>query len=211
MPGNPDDPSRVCSADLAGPWHPGPQSGNLVRYTTMTARPEHRQSTWTRPDERTVIGWREIIAIPDWHIPALRVKIDTGAKTSAIDVKDVQTISRDHVRFHVVLHGKRRDVARAVEARVIRWTRVRSSNGQLDERPVVAVPVRIGPVVKRVEFSLVCRQHMICRGLLGRSALEGDFLVDCHRTYLLGRRTRKKKHPPGAEPRPKHKTQGHGR
>jgi len=49
---------------------------------------------------------------------------------------------------------------------------------------MVLVKVKIGPIVKPVEFSLVYRENMLCRALLGRRALEGDFLIDATKNIL---------------------------
>ena len=45
--------------------------------------------------------------------------------------------------------------------------------------------VRIGPIEKDIELSLVDRGKMIFRMLIGGSALAHDFLVDTGRRYLL--------------------------
>ncbi|MCC5874957.1 MAG: ATP-dependent zinc protease, partial [Candidatus Sumerlaeia bacterium] len=61
----------------------------------------------------------------------------------------------------------------------------RSSSGEITERPFVRTRVQIGPVVKVVEVSLVSREKMLFRMLLGRKALEKDFLVDVGRRRVL--------------------------
>lgn len=138
---------------------------------------------------RLVIGWNEYVDLPEWGIKRLRAKVDTGARNSALHVENVRELSRGRVRFDVVLHRRKRDRRVHVLAHVLRRARVRSSNGEYDHRIFVATDVRIGPLTKRIELSLVDRGKMIHRMLLGRSALAGDFLVDVeHRCLLTGRR-----------------------
>ena len=127
---------------------------------------------------KRVIGWREIVSISEWGIEALEAKVDTGARTSALDVARIEELPGNRVRFQVVLHRRKRKRRKSVEACISRRSRVRSSNGQMGERLMVVVNVKIGEVEKPVEFGLVCRENMICRALLGRSSLEPDFLVD---------------------------------
>jgi hypothetical protein len=52
----------------------------------------------------------------------------------------------------------------------------------MQERFVVRTVARIGPVKKLIELSLVGRDQMLCRMLLGRSALT-DFLIDVNLKY----------------------------
>ena len=130
------------------------------------------------PGAKLIIGWREVIAIPEWGIEALEAKADTGARTSALDVTQIDELSADRVRFQVALRRRKRKRRKSVEAPITRRSRIRSSNGQMEERLMVVATVKIGAIEKPVEFGLVCRKNMICRALLGRSALEGDFLVD---------------------------------
>jgi hypothetical protein len=93
-----------------------------------------------------------------------------------------------------VLHRIKRDRRVRVTTRVVRRGRVRSSTGHYETRIFVTAPVRIGPVERDVEVSLVDRERMIFRMLLGRTALEGRFLIDPSHRHLLHprRRVRKK-------------------
>lgn len=141
---------------------------------------------------KPIIGWREIVAFPDWGIDGVVAKIDTGARTSAIHVEEIKKLKGNRVKFYVVTHRRTPVRHVLVKADLVRTTRVRSSSGHTQERFVVAGRVRIGPVTKLVEMSLVRREHMLCRMLLGRTALEG-FLVDVNERHLFGAPRRRKK------------------
>jgi len=132
-----------------------------------------------------VIGRREVVGFPEWGV-RLRAKVDTGARTSALDVDEVVALPGGRVRFAVVL---RRDRTRRVrvEEPVARIARVRPSSGVSQRRYIVVTTIRVGDIEKRIEVSLVPRRGMLCRMLLGRTALAGDFLVDPDATYRLGR------------------------
>lgn len=131
-----------------------------------------------------IIGWRERIDLPDWEIEGLLAKSDTGANSSAVDVAWLEELPGDRVRFGVRRSRKFPDRITELEAPIARTTRIRSSNGQRAHRVFVATRMRVGRVEKTVEFGLVCRKRMICRVLLGRKALEGDFLVDCSERHV---------------------------
>jgi hypothetical protein len=139
------------------------------------------------PAELITLGWRERVDIPAWGLRGVRAKIDTGARTSAIDVARYELIGEDRVRFEVVARCRPTRKTKWVEAERSRTARVRPSSGDVQERVVCTVRVRIGPVEEEIDVSLVCRHGMLCRMLIGRRALEGRFLVDPSRKYLLPR------------------------
>ena len=139
------------------------------------------------------IGWREYVGFPGWNLRGVRAKSDTGARSSAIDVANVEEIGPDRVRFQVTVSRVGRRRFKTVEAEVARRTKVRSSFGHARDRLLIRVPVQIGPVVKEIEMGLVSRKRMLCRVLLGRTALRDDFLVDSSRAYLFGKAKRTKK------------------
>ena len=64
--------------------------------------------------ERTVIGWREWIRMPDLGVRLIKVKVDTGARTSALHVDDLEYLPRNMLRFCV--HPKQRTRRGAVKA-----------------------------------------------------------------------------------------------
>ena len=132
-----------------------------------------------------LIGWTEFIDLPEWGVRNLRAKVDTGARTSALHVENIEELARGFVRFDVVLHREKRDRRIHVKTKVIRRGRVRSSTGQQTERIFVETTLTIGPVTKRIEVSLVDREKMIHRMLLGREALKGPIVIDVDRRMVL--------------------------
>lgn len=159
----------------------------------MTSKPKQHedQPPIARPDRRPVIGWREYVALPDWGIDRVRVKTDTGARTSAIHVANYEELDDGTARFDVVVSEKPRRRTIHVRATLVREAVVKPSSGKRQRRPVVRTTLQLGGVSKQIEITLVCRKGMLCRMLLGRTALEDDFLVDASKKYLASERRRK--------------------
>ena len=145
------------------------------------------------PKTKHVIGWTEYIDFPLWDIVGLEAKVDTGARSSAIHVANLEAITHDRVRFEIMTGRKRPFRRKTVESKILKWSRVRSSTGVYTERCFVLAPVKIGPVVKTIEISLVCREKMQFRMLLGRTAIEHDFVVDVSKRKVITSRPKKKK------------------
>lgn len=139
-----------------------------------------------------VIGWVELVDIPQWNIRRLRAKMDTGARTSALHVENIVEVGEDRVRFDVRLHRKNLDRRVTVEAPIVRRARVRPSSGVSEDRIFVAAQVLIGPQAQEIELSLVSRERMVFRMLIGRSALRQRFLIDPSRRYVIRAPKRKK-------------------
>jgi hypothetical protein len=137
--------------------------------------------------KKTVIGWSEYVDFPDWHILGLKTKVDTGARTSALHVEDLTEVEPGVVSFYVVLSRKNSERRRHVQAPVVKWAKVRSSTGVYKKRCFVKTRVRIGEVEKQIEISLVSREKMLFRMLLGRQALRRHFVVDVSKRTVLGR------------------------
>lgn len=134
--------------------------------------------------EPQIIGWTEYIDFPDWGVSGIKAKVDTGARSSALHVEDLEHLPHGRVRFDVVC-SRRPHKRVTVEAHALKWSRVRSSSGEHSERCFVRTTIRLGPVEKEIELSLVSREKMIFRMLLGRKALEDDFFVDVSRRDVL--------------------------
>jgi hypothetical protein len=136
---------------------------------------------------RWVIGSAEHVDLPEWGILGLPAKVDTGARSSALHVENIEELEDDRVRFDVRLDRRKRARRVHVLAEITRRARVKPSSGHSELRLFVTTSLRIGPVERRVELSLVDREKMIFRMLLGRTTLAPDFLIDPGGRYLLTR------------------------
>lgn len=142
-----------------------------------------------------VLGWKEEIALPDWSIPRLRVKLDTGAKTSAIGVLEAVVVGSHRVagdelpilRLVIPLskHNRRR-TALAV-APVVGYKSVRDTGARAERRPVVRTRLICGPLNHDIDVTVTNRSGMNFRMILGRDALARHAVVDPGLHYTAGR------------------------
>jgi hypothetical protein len=155
------------------------------------------------PRDRLVIGWREWVALPDLGLARLKAKVDSGARTSALHAFHVQVLPDRRVRFRI--HPLQRDSGHTVEcsAPLVGYRWVRSSSGHRTRRPVVLTRLVIGGASWPIEITLVRRDLMGFRMLLGRQALRRRALVDPGRSQRAGlpRLPEGEEAPP--EPRPR--------
>lgn len=120
------------------------------------------------------VGWEEWASLPELGLPALKIKTDTGAKTSALHAFNIQpfgTKSKPKVRFGIHPIPDQPDVTIYCSAPVIGRRNVTSSNGQTELRYVIETPITIGERTWNIEVTLTNREGMAYRMLLGRTAL----------------------------------------
>lgn len=140
-----------------------------------------------------VLGWKEQASLPDWGINRLRVKLDTGARTSALHVEDLETIGEHRtshgetlpvVRFHVLVGSRDDPDRREIDAPIVRYKVVRDTGARAEKRPVVRTRIVIGPVDTEAEVTLTTRHGMNFRMLIGRLTMQGHCTVDPAHGYL---------------------------
>lgn len=136
---------------------------------------------------KPVVGWREWAVLPDLGISKIKVKIDTGAKTSSLHAFDVSIVKRQGrsvVRFKV--HPLQKNTRRIVEceARLLEWRQVTDSGGNRTLRPVIETRIMLGAREVLAEVTLIARDEMGFRMLVGRQALRKTWLVDPSKSFI---------------------------
>lgn len=139
-----------------------------------------------------ILGWREWGALPELGIPAIKMKIDTGAKTSALHAFHIDRIQKnrqDWVRF--ALHPLQRNHKKVIncEAQLMDKRVVTDSGGHKESRYVIRSRLELGSDLSwDIELTLTDRDNMRFRMLLGRHALKAQaFLVNPDLSYCLGK------------------------
>ncbi len=140
-----------------------------------------------------MLGWREWVALPHLAIPAIRAKIDTGARTSALHV-DAQWRfvegGAPWVGFR--LTPGLADAAVESAAQVIDERVVLDSGGKRSTRVFVRTQLVLAGCERDIEINLADRAGMRFPMLLGRTAIAGMFMVDPAVSFLHGRRRKPK-------------------
>lgn len=137
-----------------------------------------------------MVGWREWVALPDLGIPALKAKIDTGARTSALHAFELERFTEagtDKVRFGI--HPLRRKPKLAIHcvADVVDERLVTDSGGHTEKRLVIVTPITLGQMTWPIEITLTNRDTMLFRLLLGRTAMHHRLTVDPTASFLTGK------------------------
>ena len=148
--------------------------------------------------ERPIIGWREWVGLPELGVAWVKAKVDTGARSSSLHTWDVE-VDEDHgvVRFAVHPFQHDDETTTSVTANLVERRDVRSSNGEVETRPVISTRIVVAGFVVPIELTLSARDEMGFRMLLGRTAVRRRFLIDPGRSFRGGG---DRTHPPGSEP-----------
>lgn len=140
---------------------------------------------------KTLIGRSEWCSLPDLGLPAVKARIDTGARTSALHAFDIQIVKKEEKKFvrfkiHPLQHNS--DLVRECEAPLIQQRDVISSNGEREKRCVIKTMFVFSGLSFPAEVTLTSRHKMQFRMLLGREALKrARFIVDPSKAFVLGK------------------------
>ena len=140
---------------------------------------------------KIMLGWREWLSLPDLGIPAIKAKIDTGAKTSALHAFEIDSFTEqgiEQVRFKIHPLQNRSDLILTCQAPLVEQRQVTDSGGHKEIRYVIRTKFNLGVTSTMAEFTLTDRDSMKFRMLLGRTAMNKIFTVDPCSSYLEGPR-----------------------
>ena len=132
-------------------------------------------------DNSLTFGWEEWISLPKLGLPALKAKIDTGARTSALHAFDIETFGSNqnpHVRFMVHPIPGRNDLVIPCSAPIIDRREVTSSNGESESRYVIETEFSVGGRSWPIEVTLTNRLGMAMHMLVGRQALLPEITIN---------------------------------
>ena len=137
---------------------------------------------------KIVIGWREWVSLPGLQLPAIKAKVDTGARTSSLHAFDIETFTERgelKVRFKIHPLNTSEIIVNCV-ATVVDHRSVSDSRGHREKRYVIFTDLAIGELKFPIEITLANRETMSHRMLVGRTAMK-HFVIQPSHSYLLGK------------------------
>ena len=134
----------------------------------------------------TSIGWREWIYLPKYDDFAIKAKVDTGARTSALHATQIKEYDKNGkilVSFRLHQSSKHIDIS----TQLIRTVKITSSFGNSEIRPLIRLKIRLGERSWFTEVTLTKRTRMTYPMLIGRNTLMKKYLIHSHKSYLTGK------------------------
>ena len=143
--------------------------------------------------QKLIVGWREWAQLPDLDVDLIKIKIDTGARTSsmhAFDISPFTYMGQPWVKFDVHPLQDNDELSHTCTCPVIDFRWITSSTGHRQKRYIIRSRIQIGEFITLIDISLANRDEMGFRFLLGRNAMKGQLLVDPSHSFLLTHKQR---------------------
>lgn len=138
---------------------------------------------------KIIVGSEEWCSLVSLRIPAIKARVDSGAKTSALHAKNITPFEKDNetwVKFSINPIQKNTKTEIECEAKVIDIRTVKSSSGTKEQRYVILTEIKLADKSWEIEVTLTNRDTMGFRMLLGREAMTGKMIVDPDEKYIYG-------------------------
>ncbi|UPT77836.1 RimK/LysX family protein [Sulfurovum sp. XGS-02] len=161
-------------------------SVSFVEAQEDTALSTEQKNTYVnlnteKPDSKIIIGALENVRlVPPNEV--LKARIDTGAKTTSIDARNITPFERDGkqwVRFDFV-SGKKEHT---IERKVVKTVQIKRHGAESMDRYVVKMRVILGDVSQLISVNLSDREEYKYPVLIGRNFLRDFFIVDVSKKY----------------------------
>ena len=140
-------------------------------------------------NNKLIIGCEEWCGLPGLRLPAIKVRVDSGARTSSLHAFNIRQFERDgisHVSFDIHPLQHNRKIVKRCEAPLLDQREVKSSSGHVENRPVIRTGIALGETEWEIDITLTNRDSMGYRMLLGRQAMKGRILVDPEVSFASG-------------------------
>lgn len=139
--------------------------------------------------DKVIVGSEEWCSLPELKVPAIKIRVDSGAKTSALHADQIVPFEKDGEKWiKFIVHPIQRNTKGAIqcEAKVIDKRIVKSSTGTRESRYVINTDISLGDETWTIELTLTNRDSMGYRMLLGREAMAGRLIVDPDEHFKFG-------------------------
>lgn len=136
-----------------------------------------------------LLGWREWVALPELNLQHIKAKIDTGARSSALHAFTLDPYRKGGQRWIMfAIHPEQKHTDTIIECHApIKDRRfVSDSGGHKQRRYVIESQLLLGQTLISAEITLTNRDNMQFRMLLGRTAMNGRFIIDPSASYVQG-------------------------
>lgn len=136
-----------------------------------------------KSDTKHIIGAIENVRLVPPNV-ILKARIDTGAKTTSIDARNITPFERDGkqwVRFVCVAGEKEH----TIERKVLKTVLIKRHGEESQDRYVVNMRIILGEVSQLIPVTLNDRDAYKYPVLIGRNFLRDYFIVDVAKKYRL--------------------------
>ena len=136
-----------------------------------------------------LVGWREWLALPEFKIERLKAKMDTGARSSALHAFLIEPYHKGKTLWVMfAIHPNQLTTEQVIECHAAVKDRrlVSDSGGHKQRRYVIETKIVLGSTCFTTDISLTNRDSMRFRMLIGRTAMNGRYLVNPQVSYCQG-------------------------
>ncbi len=158
-----------------------------IVYRDKVIYKDRKVSKKSLSSDKIVIGRVEYIHIVSANMTG-KAKIDTGAKTTSIDAKDIVRFERDGKEW-----VKFKFAGQPIEKPLIKNILIKRHGAKSQRRPVVQLRLKLGEVSRNVNVTLTNRDNYIYPILIGRNFLKDTFVVDVSQTYTVNKKLSSRK------------------
>jgi ribosomal protein S6--L-glutamate ligase len=139
--------------------------------------------------KKIVLGKEEWCQLPELGLPAIKARVDSGAKTSSLHAFNIQTVEENgkkYINFDIHPIQNDRSIIQTCRALFVDNRQVKTSSGEKERRHVIRTPVTLGGKTWDIEITLTNRDSMGYRMLIGREAMGPNILIDPNTSFNLG-------------------------